>query len=285
MGAGAVAEEERVEENRDIEADVWFHVQELIMRLRKVAIAFAVASIIVPLIPVSIAPYVPLLTVFTKYFINSVVPSTIDVLGYHVEVRLIQTSPFAGLSLLIKTALLMGLLVVSPLLAYELYAFIKPALYPHEDRFVRTLGPIAVGLFMFGALIAFKVILPLGYAISFVTSVVLVGDKLVAFADVNNILQTSILVIVGVGLLYETPVLLYGAVRAGLVSPNILSGDKGRMVLLGLLALGAVISPDGTGLGMLVLTLPLFAALKLAVWFGAKSRKSGEALAGTGLQP
>ena len=273
MSSNGEAEEEKPQPEEEV--DVWFHVEELIVRLRKVAVFFIASSIIVPLIPVSLSPYRPLITVFPQMVIDSIVPTTISVWGYEVEVRLVQTSPFAGLALLVKTALLIGLLTTSPLLAYELYAFVRPALYPHEDRLVRTLGPISVILFLFGAVLAFKIILPLGFTLSFATSVMLLGDKLVAFADVNSILQTAILVIVGVGLLYETPILLYAAVRAGVVSPNVLSGDKGRMLFLGIMALGAIVSPDGTGIGMIALSLPLFAALKAAVWLGARGRPKG----------
>jgi sec-independent protein translocase protein TatC len=262
------------EEIEDREAPIWDHIMELLERLRKAAIAVVVASLVLSVAPASLTPYTPLVFEFTRFIVDSVVPDKISVFGVEVEVALIQTSPFSGLLVLIKSALLLGLLAASPIIAWELYAFVRPALYPHEKFMLKVLGAASVLSFIFGALVAFKVVIPLGFRIAFLTSAALFGDRLVAFADVNRILTVTILGVVGIGLLYEAPILLYMLVRTGAVSPDVMSGEKGKIVLVALLIAGAVISPDGTGIGMLALALPLYLGLKAAAWLGARGRRA-----------
>ncbi len=261
-------------EVEEYEAPLWDHVVELLERLRRAAIAVAVASVVVSLIPVSLSPYKPLVLEFTRWLIDQVVPEQVTAFGVTVEVALVQSSPFTGLAVLIKSAILLGILAASPVIAWEFYAFVKPGLYPHERLAVKAIGLAAIASFIFGAFIALEVVLPLGFKFAFLTSAAVFGDKLVAFADVNSILNTVIIAVLGMGLLYESPIALYILVRSGVVSPDVMSGDKGKIVLVALLAVAAVITPDGTGLGMLALALPLYLALRLAAWLGGRGAAS-----------
>ncbi len=262
------------QESEDVEAPIWDHVMELLYRLRRAAIAVVGASLLVSIAPASIDPYKPLVAVFTRTILDLVVPEYVEVFGVRVEVALVQTSPFAGILVLLKSALLLGFLAASPIVAWELYSFARPALYPHERRMLRLLGLVSVFMFVLGAVIALTILIPLGFKLAFITSAALFGDRLVAFADVNRILTASLIAAVGVGVLYEAPIILYMLVRAGYLSPDVLSGERGKLVLVALLALSAVISPDGTGIGMMALAAPLYAALRIAAWLGGRSSRA-----------
>ena len=254
----------------DREAPIWDHLLELLERFRRAVIAVIAASLLLSFLPVSLDPYTPLVFEFTRFILDTVVPQKVTVFGVEVEVALIQTGPFAGILVLVKSALLLGFIAASPIVAWELYSFVKPALYPHEKKIIVTTGIVAVVLFIFGVFIAFKFVVPLSFKMAFLTSAALFGDRLIAFADVNRVLTITIIGVMGIAALYETPVLLYILVRSGTVSPDIMSGSKGRMMLVLVMAASAVASPDGTGVGMLLLAAPLYAALKAAAWLGGR---------------
>ena len=262
--------EEYVEE---YEAPLWDHLVELLERMRKAAIAVVAASLVASVVPASLDPYTPFVIAFTRWLLDQVVPEKVSAFGVTVEVSLIQSSPFTGLLVLVKSSLLLGLILASPVIAWEIYAFLKPALYPHERLMLKALGATSVIFFAMGVVIALKVVLPLGFQFAFLTSAAVFGDKLVAFADVNRIITTTMIAVVGLGLLYESPILLYMLVRYGIVSPDIMSGDKGKLLFVVVLVLAAVVTPDGTGLGMLILALPLYISLRVAAWLGGRSRR------------
>lgn len=269
-GMGSARAEEYVEE---YEAPLWDHLVELLERLRKAAIAVVAASVIASFVPARLDPYTPLVIAFTRWLLDQVVPERVSAFGVSVEVSLIQSSPFTGLLVLVKSSLLLGLIIASPIVAWEIYAFLRPALYPHERFILKALGLTSVVFFAMGVIIALKVVLPLGFQFAFLTSAAVFGDKLVAFADVNRILTTTIIAVIGLGLLYESPILLYMLVRYGIVSPDVMSGDKGKLLFIIVLIVAAVVTPDGTGLGMLILALPLYIALRAAAWLGGRSRR------------
>ena len=258
---------------RDVERDLWEHVEELVVRARRVAIAIVVFTVAFAVVPYSLSPYTPLAAVFPRLFLDHVVPERIEVLGSVIEVKLFQSSPFGGLGLVLKTSVLMGVLASSPVIAWETYQFVKPALYPHEERLIKALGAASILLFLVGALLAYMIIVPLTFRIMFIASAVVVGDRLAAFADVGSLLSSAIIIIVALGFTFETPIIVYALVRAGILSPELFTGDNARILLVGALLVGAVISPDPTGLGMLLIAIPFYTLILLGAKLGARHRR------------
>jgi len=262
----------------DYEMDIWSHIEELLVRLRRVAIALVAASIIIPLTPVSLNPYTPLIAVFPRMFIDGILPDRITVMGMDVEVVVIQSSPFAGISLILKTALIIGLLAVSPLIAWEFYSFIKPALYPEERRLFVTLGVLALLLFGVGLAAAYVFILPMTYRISFLASATIIGDRIAAFADVSSLFTSAIMIMIAVGLMFEAPVVAYALARAGMISEDLAVGFKGRMLFAASLVIAAIITPDPSGVTMIALAVPFYLAVRLAITLGARHRRGRQAV-------
>ncbi len=271
------AEELRREEAppEDYEAPLKEHLMELLTRLRRAAAAVLIASLLASVVPARLDPYTPLLFEATRFLIYSMIPDKVSAFGVTVDVALVQTGPFTGILVMVKTALLLGVLLASPYVAWEIYQFVKPGLYLHERRLLQYTTIAGAILFLVGAAIAIKVVLPLGFKFAFIASASLYGDRLVAFADVNRVLTIALLGTIGIGLAYELPVVTYFAVRLGVVSPDVFSGDRGKLLLVAVMVLAAVITPDGTGIGMTLLGLPLYLAIRVAAWLGARHRKVG----------
>ena len=58
-------------------------------------------------------------------------------------------------SIFIKTAFVVGLLLSSPWVFYQIWSFVAAGLYPHEQKFVHIFLPFSIGLFFAGASLAF----------------------------------------------------------------------------------------------------------------------------------
>lgn len=256
------------------EADIWSHVVELAVRIKRIAIAVIVSTLVLSFIPVSLDPYIPAVNVFPKKLIEHAVPQTITFLGQTYEVRLAQFNPFGGFNVLFKSALMIGILGASPVIVRETFAYIKPALYPHEEKVVKKYSILAFILFAAGVLLAYYVVIPIAFRFMFMTSIMVAGEEgLVAFADIEKLFTLAVQLILATGLLFEVPLITYMLLSVGILEPGFFTGDRMKYAFLISLVIGAVISPDPSGLGMLVIALPYYALFYIAVKLGIRSYK------------
>ncbi len=257
---------------RDVEADIWTHIVELATRLRRIALAVIALTFILSSIPLSINPYIPLIKVFPNMIISHVTPDKISFMGKTYNVELAQFNPFAGFNVLLKSAILLGILGASPIIAREIFEYIKPALYPHEEKIIKRLSIASVALFIGGALLAYFIVVPLALRIMFLTSVVIVGEReLVAFADVERLFTLIIQLIIATGLMFEIPLIVYIIVSNGIIEPDRFKGDTMKYIFLVSMIIGAIISPDPTGLGMMMIGVPYYMLFYGAVKLGERN--------------
>ncbi|MEM0492057.1 MAG: twin-arginine translocase subunit TatC [Acidilobaceae archaeon] len=247
------------------EATIWEHLEELLIRLRKALLVFAIATLIVPFIPVSLSSYKPLIYVVPQFILDRVAPDTIEVFGHVIEIKLAQASPFGGLKILLYSAILIGFIVSSPYIAYQIYAFIEPALYPHEKRWLLVGGFVAVILFLTGVIVALLAVLPFTYRIMFIISYSVVGDKLIAFADPVDILSSALLITVATGVAFEIPLVIFFLIYLGIIEIKSLTGTYMRYLLIVSAIIAALISPDPSGLGMILILVPYYILIVIAV--------------------
>lgn len=246
------------------EATIWEHLEELLIRLRKALLAFAIATLIVPFIPVSLSSYEPLAYVVPKLLIDTIVPKEIEAFGTKVEVKLSMRSPFGGLKIFLYSALLIGFIVSGPYIAYQLYAFVEPALYPHEKRWLFIGAPVAILLFLLGVAVALLVVLPFTYRIMFLLSYAVIGDQLISFADPVDIMSSALLITIATGIAFEVPFIIFVLNYAGIINVTLTSPQM-RYLLVFAAVVAALISPDPSGVGMILMFFPYFSLIIAAV--------------------
>lgn len=254
------------------EATIWEHLEELLIRLRKALLAFAIATLIVPFIPVSLSSYEPMAYVLPRVLIDMVVPQEIEAFGKKVEVMLSMRSPFGGLKILLYSALLIGFIASGPYIVYQLYAFIEPALYPHEKRWLLLGAPVAISLFVLGVAVALLVVLPFTYRIMFLLSYAVVGDRLISFADPVDIMSSALLITIATGLAFEVPFVIFILNYAGVINVTLTSPQM-RYLLVLAAVVAALISPDPSGVGMILMFFPYFALILAAVAISSHLKK------------
>ncbi len=151
-----------------------------------------------------------------------------------------------------KLALVSGLVLSSPFILYEIYAFFAPALSPSEKRLIIPAIPITALLFIAGVAFTFLVIIPL--SVKFLLSFAGLG--------LENILQVEkyfgfvIGFSIAGGLLFETPVVLAILAKLGWVTARGLLRNF-RYALIIILIITAILTPTPDAFTMLVLSVPL----------------------------
>ncbi len=189
---------------------------------------------------------------------------SIDLLNYlqrpvlpHLEeagvAQLVYTSPSDGFSVTISIALGLGVIFAAPVILYQAWAFLSPALYSQEKRVVIPVLVGATVLFLLGMALAFYFVLP-------VTLGFLLGFQSQAFAPMLTVKAYFNFVFgmcLAFGAAFELPIVILALTAFGLVTPKML-GSWRRHALVGCLVLAALITPGSDPTSLFALTAPLY---------------------------
>jgi sec-independent protein translocase protein TatC len=174
--------------------------------------------------------------------------------------KLIALSPTENFTTYFRVALFSGFALAMPVVLYEIYAYIDPALHPNERRFALTLGPFVLFLFAVGMLFCYFVLLPnaLKFLISFGSEVI--DNQLRA----SEYLSFVTLFIVGMGVVFEMPVLIYALIRVGVVQRSWLTKRR-RYVFLLVFVIAAVVTPTPDPFNQTIVAIPMYLLFELGL--------------------
>jgi len=165
--------------------------------------------------------------------------------------RLLYTSPTTPFFITLKLGFIVGLMLAFPFIAWQLWAFLSPALHEHERRF--AVPAIATGtlLFLGGVALAYFWVLPFGLEI-------LLGfysDALDPFITIDEYLKFATGLILAFGLIFEMPVILVFLSIVGIVTPEGLVKYR-RHAIVGMAVISAFLTPQDP-YTMLAMMVPL----------------------------
>lgn len=167
----------------------------------------------------------------------------------------------------ITVTLYFALIVSLPVILYELYGFILPALKPNERRVATPLLTSVPLLFACGVAFGYYVVLPA--AIHFFVN--FNADQFNVIVQAGPYYSFAATILLAMGLVFQVPVLILGATRLGFVTPTQLR--KGRRFALVTCAVIAALLP-GEVVTMLLETVPLYllyeASILIASFMGRK---------------
>jgi sec-independent protein translocase protein TatC len=174
--------------------------------------------------------------------------------------KLIYTSPADPFSITLSTAILFGIIIASPVIIYQVWAFLSPALHRHEKRVVIPVIGGAVLLFVSGVALAWFWVIPmcLKFLMNFQVESL---DPMISAAGYFGFVTTLALTF---GAAFELPVLILALAALGLVTPGFLSRFRPYAFVLSF-ALSAFVTPGDIFLATLALTAPLYLLYELSV--------------------
>lgn len=155
----------------------------------------------------------------------------------------------------VELPMLAAVFLASPWVLYQLWAFIAPGLYEDERRWAAPFVICTAGLFVAGGLFAYFV--AFRYGLTFLLGI---GRdlQLQPMVRVSEYFDLFINVTLGIGVVFELPVLLFLLTLLHVVSPSFLLRNS-RYAILGLTTLAAVITPTQDLVNLLLLLVPMCA--------------------------
>jgi sec-independent protein translocase protein TatC len=167
--------------------------------------------------------------------------------------HLIYTNPTGYLSLLISLSIYLGIVMASPYILYQIWLFVAPALYKHERSAIT--GFLFSTVFLFLAGIAFGYFVMLPHLLEFLIGM---GQKgpVEPFISVNDYFDMILMVLLGLGLVFEMPILIFFLTLFGIVTPKFLVQNS-KYAILAITIIAAVITPTPDALTMLIFMAPM----------------------------
>jgi sec-independent protein translocase protein TatC len=177
------------------------------------------------------------------------------------DIDLVYITPIEGFVTNIKIAVFGGLLISSPIIFLQTLLFISPGLYKREKIILFSMLPAAVLLFLGGAYFSFAFILPitLNYLMSFGAGV------MTPMLSAGAYYSFVIMFIVGLGLVFELPMVLLVLSKFGIVN-YIKLAKKRKYIILIITVLSALITPPDI-ISQIGIALPLIVLFEISLLF------------------
>ena len=203
----------------------------------------------------------------SPFDIDALVPLLLwQPLSKDARVSITTLSAQEAFGIYVKAALLVGVVLSSPWIIYQLWTFVAAGLYPHEKRWVRIFLPISVGLFLAGVSLAFFFVFDfvLDYLLQFNEWLGLDPDP-----RISEWLGFVLILPIGFGLGFQLPLVMLFLERIGIVDVATYA-SQWRVAVIVIFVVSAVLTPADP-YSLLFLAIPLcflyFGGLGICRWF------------------
>ncbi len=164
-------------------------------------------------------------------------PITTALAKHGLDPHLVYLNPIEPFNLFLKISFVGGAILASPFVLYQVWLFISPGLYQQEKRYVVPFMTATIGLFLAGAWFGYHFVYPgaldflLGYGKQF--------RPMVTISEYTDLFAT---VILGLGVSFELPILIFFLALFGIVSAKFLWKNI-RYAILVIFIIAAAITP------------------------------------------
>jgi Tat protein translocase TatC len=243
------------------------HFGELLVRLKIIFLSLFITTIVVILLPAKFLEgnftfdeYSPMITVVLKNILLFAT-SLAEEQGGSFSFTL--GAPYSVVVVCLELALIIAVILNIPVISYEIYAYIRPGLYDEEADFAQKLALSFGVLFLFGAT-AGALLIPIMVDTLFGLTTIVDYGRIVNFVPLESFVDFLFFSLIGTGILFTFPMwLVFGALAGVFTSEGLM--DRRREIVIGLITLTAVITPDPTPISMILLAIPLLIFFELAI--------------------
>ncbi len=178
--------------------------------------------------------------------------------------KLVYTHPGDPFSVYMTASFVVGVILALPVIAYQLWAFLSPALHRHEKRLVIPAFAGALALFLAGVSLSYFGVLPLAlpWLMGFSTA------SLEPMITVHEYFDFAITMSLAFGLCFELPILILALTALGIVTPAGLSKYR-RHAIVACTFIGAFLTPGDLIWTTIAMAVPLYFLYELSIVLSA----------------
>jgi sec-independent protein translocase protein TatC len=169
----------------------------------------------------------------------------------------------------ITIAVVTGIILAFPYLLWEIWRFIKPALYKNEQKYANGLVFWGTFLFLLGVAFGYYVITPLSV---FFFGNYQVSNLVSNQIGLNSFISTVVTTTFGSGLVFELPIVIYFLAKIGLVGPTYLRNTRKFSYVIILIVAAVITPPDVTS--QIIVSIPLFVLYEVSIIIAERVEKN-----------
>jgi len=185
--------------------------------------------------------------------------------------RMIYTQPGEAFGLYVQIGLIVGVILASPWIMYQVWLFIAPGLYANEKRFAVPFVLLSTVGFVGGAAFNHYIIFP--FMITFFAS--FNTADLVFMPRLEDVFDLYTKMLLGMGLVFQMPTVVFFLAKMRMVTARFLVRNTKFAVLI-IFIVAAVITPSGDMITQSIFAAPmlgLYAVSIVIAWFVAPRRE------------
>ncbi len=177
----------------------------------------------------------------------------------------LDLTEFIGIAM--KASLTVGVAASLPFVLFQVALFLAPGLKPNERRYLYILIPVSLIVFIIGAGFGYRIIFP--PAVSFLLNF---GSEIVTpMPRIGTYVNLMLSLLFWMGVVFETPVVLFFLSRLGVVSPEWLSRKRKYAIIIAFV-LGALITPTFDPINQTLVAIPIIILFEAGIWLAKLGR-------------
>jgi sec-independent protein translocase protein TatC len=191
--------------------------------------------------------------------------------------KLHYTDIFEPFSILMQVSGVLAIVLASPVVGYQIWSFLSPALHERERKVIMPVLSFAAVLFLAGVAMASVIFVPMSAKMM----VLMQSDSLAPMITAQGYFGTMFFICLAFGALFELPILILVLTALGLVTPSGLSKFRRHMLVISLIVC-EIITPGDFIVTTLMLWIPVYGLYELSIivsWFMHRRRLKREAAA------
>lgn len=161
----------------------------------------------------------------------------------------------------INQSLITGILLSFPFIVYEVFKFVSPALNQKEINALRISSVFSLILFLGGVLLGYSYMLP--RLAEVMESLRLTGTE--SYLNAKETLHTIIKLIFGLGLVFQFPLIMFFAIKIGLIELSTITSNR-KIIIVIILIISAIASPPDV-LSLFVVSIPFYILFEITILF------------------
>ena len=172
----------------------------------------------------------------------------------------------------LTSSFVIGLCVAFPYVVWELWRFVSPGLYNREKKGSRGAVFYVSFLFLLGIAFGYFILSPM--TIAFLANYT-ISDKIANEFDITSYVSTITALVLGSGLLFQLPVVIFFLTKVGIVTPKFLRHYRKHAVVI-ILITGAIITQSPDPLSQSLISVPLYILYEISIWISAMELRRKE---------
>lgn len=180
---------------------------------------------------------------------------------YFGNITLHAFAPTDAVWAIFKLALYAAIVLGLPVILYQIWMFVVPAVHPRTRRAVYSYVAPSFLLALLGIAFAHYVVIPrVIFGLDFITQNIAVPTY-----GIESTMNLVLLLLLAFAIVFQTPIVMLLLARIGLINSTLMRKYR-KYIGFGMLVAGAVLAPDGSPVTMMLIAAPMYVLFELSIW-------------------